>query len=47
MRNHIERSHLTKFNAFRENRDQVIDLEAWFKIHTSVSKFSKVFPKTI
>ena len=36
MEDHVEIGHLTKFDAFRVNRDQVIDLEIWFKIHTNV-----------
>ena len=46
MKDHVERSHLTKFDAFRVNRDQVIDLETWFKIHTNVSNFETASPKT-
>ena len=34
MKDHIEMCHLTKFDAFRVNKDQVIALETWFKIHT-------------
>ena len=41
----VERSHLTKFDAFRVNRDQVIDLETWFKIHTNVSNVETASPK--
>ena len=37
MKDRVESSHLTKFDAFRVNRDRVIDLETWFKIHTNVS----------
>ena len=33
----VEIGHLTKFDAFRVNRDEVMDLEIWFKIHTNVS----------
>ena len=29
--------HLTKFDVFRVNRDQVMDLETWLQIHTNVS----------
>ena len=36
MKDHVEISHLTKFDAFRVNRDQVMDLETWFKIHSNV-----------
>ena len=37
MKDHVEIGHLTKYDAFRMNRDQVMDLEIWFKIHTNVS----------
>ena len=37
MKDHVKISHLTKFDAFRVNRDQVMDLETQFKIHTNVS----------
>ena len=30
MKDHVESSHLTKFDAFGVNGDQVIDLETWF-----------------
>ena len=36
MKDHVEIGHLTKYDAFRVNRDQVMDLEIWFKIHTNV-----------
>ena len=38
MNDHGERSHLTMFGTFRVNRDHVMDLETWFKIHANVSK---------
>jgi len=47
MKDHIESSHLTKFDAFRVNRDQVRDLETWFKIHTNVSNLETMSPKPI
>ena len=47
MKDHIEIGHLTKYDAFRENRDQVMDLEMWFKILTNVSNFETASPKTI
>ena len=47
MKDHVEIGHLTKYDAFRVNRDQVIDLEIWFKIPTNVSNFEKASPKTI
>ena len=37
MKYHVEIGHLTKYDAFRVNRDQVMDLEKWFKIHKNVS----------
>ena len=47
IKNHVEIGYLAKFDAFQLNRDQVMDLETWFKIHTNVSNFETVFPKTI
>ena len=47
MKDHIVVGHLTKYDAFRLNRDQVMDLETWFKIHTNVSNFDTSSPKTI
>ena len=47
MKDHVEIGHLTKFDACRVNRDQVMDLEMWFKIHTNVSNFETASPKTI
>ena len=40
MKDHVEIGHLTKYDDFRLNRDQVMDLETWFKIHTNVSNYS-------
>ena len=37
MNDHVEIGHLTKYDAFRMDRDQVMDLETWFKIHTNDS----------
>ena len=31
MNDHVKSCHLTKFDAFDVNRDEVIDLETWFK----------------
>ena len=39
MNDHAEIGHLTKYDVFRVNRDQVMDPEIWFKIHTNVSNF--------
>ena len=47
MKDHVEIGHLTKYDAFRVNRDQVMDLEIRFKIHTNVLNFEKASPKTI
>ena len=44
MKDHVEIGHLTKYDAFRMNRDQVVDLEIWFKIHTYVSNFETASP---
>ena len=46
MKDHVEISHLTKFDVFRVNRDQVIDLETWLKTHADVSNVETVSPKT-
>ena len=47
MKDHVQSCHLTKFDAFKINRDQVIDLETWFKIHTIVFNVETASPKTI
>ena len=49
MKNYVEIGHLTRYDAFRVNRDQVMDLEIRFKIHRNVSNinFEKASPKTI
>jgi len=44
MKDQVEISHLTKFAAFRVNRDQVIDLETWFKINTNISNVKTASP---
>ena len=36
MKDHVQSCRLTKFDAFRVNRDKVIDLETLFKFHTNV-----------
>ena len=46
MKGHVEIGYLTKFGALRLNRDQVMTLETWLKIHTNVSNFVTVSPKT-
>ena len=45
MKDDVEIGHLTKFDAFRVNRDEVMDLEIWFKIHTNVSNLRQRPPK--
>ena len=47
MRDHVKISNLTKDDAFRVNRDRVMDLEILFKIHTNVSNFETASPKII
>ena len=47
MKDRVETDHLTKYDAFRVNRDQVMDLEIWLKIHTNVSNIETASPKTI
>ena len=47
MKDHVEIGHLTKYDALRVNRDQVMDLEIRFKIHTNVSNFDTASPKTV
>ena len=47
MKDHVEIGHLTKYDAFRMHRDQVMDLETWFKIHTNVFNFETASPKII
>ena len=39
MKDHVEIDHLTKYNSFSVNRDQAMNLEIWFKIHTNISNF--------
>ena len=46
MKDHVEIGHLTKYDAFRVNRDQ-LDLEIWFKINNNVSNFETASLKTI
>ena len=46
MKDRVETGHLTKYDAFRVNRDQVMDLEVLLKIYTT-SNFEKASPKTI
>ena len=43
MKDHVENCHLTKSDAFRVNRDQVVDLETWFQIQINVSNVEKAY----
>ena len=45
MKDFVKSSHLTKIDAFRVNRDQVINFETRFKIHTNVSNVETASPK--
>ena len=47
MKDHVEIGHLTKYDVFRVNRDQVMDHKIWFKIHANVSNFETASSKTI
>ena len=47
MKDYVGIGYLTIYDAFRVNRDQVMDLEIRFKIHTNVFNFEKASPKTI
>ena len=46
MKDHVEIGHLTQYDAFRMNRDQVMDLEIWLKTHTNVFNFETASPKS-
>ena len=46
MKDHVEIGHLTKYDAFRVKRDQVMDLKIWFKSRANVSNFETVSPKS-
>ena len=37
MKDHVEIGHLIKYDTFRVNGDQAMNLEMWFKIHANVS----------
>ena len=45
--NYLTTGNLTKYDAFRMNRDQAMDFEIWFKIHTNVFNFDTASPKII
>ena len=44
MKDHFESCLLTKLDAFRVNRDQVMDLETLFQIHINVSSVETASP---
>ena len=39
MKDGVKSSHFTKFDTFRVNRDQVIYLQTWFKIQSTLQTF--------
>ena len=43
MKDHVQ---ISQFHAFRVSRDQVMDLETWFKIDTNFSNVETASPKT-
>ena len=43
MKDHVKIDHLTKYDAFRVNRDQVMDLGTWYKIHTNNQSINKLY----
>ena len=47
MKGHVGVGYLTKFSALKLNRDHVMTLETWLKIHTNVCNFVTASPKTI
>ena len=47
MKDHVEIGYLTKYDAVRVNRDQVMDLEIWFKIRANIFNFETASPKNI
>ena len=44
MKDHVEIGHLTKYGAFRVNRNQVMYLEIWFKIFIQTSQILRRLP---
>ena len=47
MKDRVDIGHVTKYDAFSMNRDQAMNLEICFKIHSNVSNFEAASPKTI
>ena len=44
MKNHGGIGNSTKYDAFRVNINQAMNLKIWFKIHTNVSNFETAYP---
>ena len=44
---HVEIDYLTKFGALKLNRNHVMTLETWLKIHTNLYNFVTASPETI
>ena len=44
IKGHVEIGYLTKFGALKLNRDQVMTLETWLKIHPNVCNFVTASP---
>ena len=47
MKDHVDIGHMTKHDAFRVNRDQAMNLEIWFKIHTNASNLRQCPPNNL
>ena len=47
IKGHVEIGFLNKFGALKLDRDQVMTLETWLKIHTNLCNFVTASPKTI
>ena len=47
IKGHVEISFFNKFSVLKLNRDQVMTLETWLKIHTNLCNFVTASPKTI
>ena len=47
MKDYVEIGHFTKYDAFRVNKYQAMNLEIWLKIDTNVSNFETASPKTL
>ena len=45
MKDHVEIRNLSEYDAFRVDRDQVLDLKLWFKILTNAFNFGTASPE--